>query len=176
MVYEPREDSWLLLESVKGRKAGSALDMGTGTGIIANELSKSCKQVVAVDIDPEAIAVAKKSSNSKNVQFFVSDLFESVTGSFDLIVFNPPYLPPEPAPEAFKGSKTSEWAGGRPLIMKFLRQALTHLSPQARIILLLSSLTGLEPEELEALGFRVEKKGEHKFFYERLGVYELSVG
>ena len=173
MVYEPREDSWLIMESVKGRAVATALDMGTGTGVIANELSKSCKKVIAADIDPEAVAHAKKNSKSKNITFVVSDLFEHIEGKFDLIVFNPPYLPPGPTPEAFHTSKVSEWAGGRPLILKFLRAARTRLNPQGSIVLLFSNRTGLELSELQSLGFKLQKLGEQKFFYEHLWVYEL---
>ena len=173
MVYEPREDSWLIMESVKGRIVDTALDMGTGTGVIANELSKSCKKVIAADIDAEAVAYAKKNSKSKNITFIVSDLFEHIEGKFDLMAFNPPYLPPGPTPEAFHTSKVSEWSGGRPLILKFLRAARSKLTPNGSIVLLFSNRTGLELPELQSLGFKLKKLGEQKFFYEHLWVYEL---
>lgn len=175
MVYEPREDSWLVVESVRDRSVDRVLDMGTGTGVIAKELSKTCKKVIAADIDPEAVYFAKKNSKSKNIEFVVSDLFQNVEGKFDLIVFNPPYLPPEPHPKTSPGPfKIAEWAGGRVLILKFLKQARDKLNPEGSIVLLFSSRTGLELGELQNLGFRLNKLNESKFFYEQLWVYELK--
>jgi len=73
----------------------------------------------------------------------------------------------------FKKSKVSEWAGGRPLILKFLKQAVDKLNPEGSIILLFSSRTGLELPEIQNLGFKLKKLKETKFFYEVLWVYEL---
>jgi release factor glutamine methyltransferase len=183
MVYEPREDTWLIVESLKdfitrissdGRTLNRALDMGTGSGAIAGELAKCCRNVVAVDIDPEAIKAAKKKSKSKNIKFVVSDLFDKVDDKFDLIVFNPPYLPPVSQMKTSPGPfKVTEWAGGRPLILKFLKQASRKLTPAGSIILLFSSRTGLELGDLQNQGFKLNKLNERKFFYEKLWVYEL---
>lgn len=166
MVYEPREDSWLLLEVIRGMKARRTLDMGTGTGILAAELVKNCEEVVAADIDFAALKVAQKNTKSQNIKFIQSDLFEKIPGKFDLIVFNPPYLPPEQ-----KGDLA--YSGGKPLILKFLDQAKVHLEPQGKIILLWSSLTRLFPFEIK--GYTVKRLREKKLFMERLWVYELKL-
>jgi predicted glycoside hydrolase/deacetylase ChbG (UPF0249 family)/methylase of polypeptide subunit release factors len=70
-----------------------ALDVGTGTGIVAICLAKACRQVVATDISAAAVRNAVTNAKRNGVMFpcYQSDLLASVDGRFDLIVFNPPY-------------------------------------------------------------------------------------
>src|SRR3989344_4864863 len=91
MIYEPREDSFLLAKYVEKYAKGKILDIGTGSGIQAAAARKHSDDVTAVDIDEEAVEFAK----SKGINAFKSDLFENVEGKYDLIIFNPPYLPEE---------------------------------------------------------------------------------
>jgi release factor glutamine methyltransferase len=73
------------------------LDLCTGSGAIAISLKKyipNC-EVVAIDISDKAIEVAKKNeekNNLRNIQWIRSNLFENVSGKFDVIVSNPPYI------------------------------------------------------------------------------------
>ena len=102
-VYEPREDSLLLQTAIRdffithpGVQVINALDMGTGSGILAAALCNYCRDVLAIDVNPEAVdatVIYAQSHHIQNLTVSVSDLFSSVKGSFDLIVFNPPYLP-----------------------------------------------------------------------------------
>lgn len=74
----------------------SVLDLGTGTGAIALALAKYFpnSKVAAADLSEEAIALAKENAEAvgANVEFVKSDWFENISGRFDLIVANPPYL------------------------------------------------------------------------------------
>ena len=92
-MYEPREDSFLIEKYVKKLVSGNVLDVGTGGGILALAAKVKGCNVLAVDIDKESVEYCKK----KGINSFVSDLFENVSGKFDWIVFNPPYLPEDPA-------------------------------------------------------------------------------
>ena len=80
------------------------LDLGTGTGAIAlalaSELSPICQkrqislEIIGVDLMPDVVALAQSNAerNKLNVQFLQSRWFENITGQFDLIVSNPPYI------------------------------------------------------------------------------------
>ena len=80
------------------------LDLGTGTGAIAlalaSELSSICQkqhislEIIGADLMPDVVALAQSNAerNKLNVQFLQSRWFENITGQFDLIVSNPPYI------------------------------------------------------------------------------------
>jgi release factor glutamine methyltransferase len=77
-----------------------ALDVGTGSGCVALALAAEDPfvRVVATDVDPGALAVARRNAArlglARRVEFVLSDLFADVAErSFDVVVSNPPYIP-----------------------------------------------------------------------------------
>ncbi len=60
MIYDPREDSFLLQKQIKNYAKGLVLDMGTGSGILAEEAAKYAEKVIAADVNPEVIEYCKK--------------------------------------------------------------------------------------------------------------------
>ena len=97
-VLIPRFDTEVLVEEALPLCEGAdVLDVGTGSGCIAVSLSKlgRCRSVTACDISGNALAVARENAarNQAEVQFLKSDLFSGISGSFDVIVSNPPYIP-----------------------------------------------------------------------------------
>ncbi|WP_118776730.1 peptide chain release factor N(5)-glutamine methyltransferase [Haemophilus haemolyticus] len=109
----PRPDTEILvekalqiaLEKLQGNPPHFCiLDLGTGTGAIAlalaSELSSICQkqqislEIIGVDLIPDVVALAQSNAerNKLNVQFLQSRWFENITGQFDLIVSNPPYI------------------------------------------------------------------------------------
>ncbi|HHE8745895.1 TPA: peptide chain release factor N(5)-glutamine methyltransferase [Haemophilus influenzae] len=80
------------------------LDLGTGTGAIAlalaSELAPICQkrhiplEIIGVDLMPDVVALARSNAerNQLNVEFLQSRWFDNITGKFDLIVSNPPYI------------------------------------------------------------------------------------
>jgi len=95
----PRPETELLVELALDRLKPNArvLDLGTGTGAIAFALASERKDitVTAVDASPDAIALAEQNKTSleiPNVDILQSDWFEALSGRFDLIVSNPPYI------------------------------------------------------------------------------------
>lgn len=95
----PRQDTECLVEeAMKNLHDGMAiLDVCCGTGCILLSLlhySNDCTGV-GVDIDANAVSLAKKNAKNLGIDatFTVSDLFEAVEGTFDLITSNPPYIP-----------------------------------------------------------------------------------
>jgi hypothetical protein len=79
---------------------GSALDLGTGCGVQALHLAQHAERVVATDVNPRALAMARFTSALNDVAFEVRDgsLYEPVAGErFDLIATNPPFVVSPPA-------------------------------------------------------------------------------
>lgn len=72
------------------------LDLGTGSGAIILALKNAFKgaKCIACDVSVEALSLAKENASQTNleVEFIESSWFKNVSGSFDLIVSNPPYL------------------------------------------------------------------------------------
>jgi len=141
-VYSPDADTFLLLDAARleAKPFDRVLEVGTGSGIIAAELS-AITGVVATDINPHAVFCA----HTKGVEVVQCDLFCGIRNSFDLILFNPPYLPTRPEERiddwlehALDGGET-----GRAVIERFSEQVGGVLAPEGRILLLISSLTGL---------------------------------
>ena len=100
-VLIPRAETEQLCELVVDRVSGEnlrILDLCTGSGCIAVALATqlNCK-VVATDISEAALKVAKQNAVINNVQvdFICGDLFKNVSGKFDVIVTNPPYIAEE---------------------------------------------------------------------------------
>ena len=149
-VYEPREDSYLLQKYIKKYAKGTVLDLGTGSGILAEEAAKSKKvvRVFGVDISEEAIKYCIRHQKSRKIIFAKSDLFSlfkldrRYTGiKFDTILFNPPYLPTATGHRdiALDGGKK-----GYELICRFLHESKKFLRPRGKILLIFSLLTGKE--------------------------------
>ena len=141
---EPREDSFLLQKevrkSVRKTKPKKVLDVGTGTSIQAITAKLAgAEEVTAVDINKKALDLAKSNAELNDIEIKVvkSNLFSNISGKFDLIIFNAPYLPIEPP-------KNPQWSGGRKLIEKFLKDARKHLSPKGRILFVYSSLSPIK--------------------------------
>ncbi|UNE54553.1 peptide chain release factor N(5)-glutamine methyltransferase [Bartonella machadoae] len=106
-TLEPRPDTETLVDLVlpyltkhseKSQKI-TFLDMGTGSGAIAVAILKHIPQSFAVAVDISEDALKTATQNAKNTDVInrftplLSDWFDSVTGQFDLIVSNPPYIP-----------------------------------------------------------------------------------
>lgn len=150
-------DTIRLAEVAAGYHKRRILDMGTGTGYIAIFLAKTGANVDAIDINQDAIACAKENTtrNAVSVNVFYSDLFEKVTGMYDLIIFNPPIGGVEPKWQTrvkalirksiFKNiiSKIISRFSQRkrlPFIKKVIDQAKAHVVPGGVVLLHLQSI------------------------------------
>ncbi|MEO2117041.1 MAG: HemK2/MTQ2 family protein methyltransferase [Methanocaldococcus sp.] len=176
-VYEPAEDSILLLKNLVDVKDKEVLEIGVGTGLISIACAKKgAKKVVGVDINPYAVKLAKENAelNNVNISFFKSDLFENVNGEFDVILFNPPYLPTSEDEKinsylnyAFDGGKN-----GREILDRFIYELPNYLKKGGIAQILQSSLTGEREtiNKLKSLGFKVEISARLKVPFEELMV------
>ena len=172
-VYPPSDDSILLVESLDVRPGEMVLEVGCGSGVVSIHCAVNGCDVAAVDVNPKAVALARRNAEANGVSFPISesDVYENVDGRFDTIVFNLPYLPVDE-----EGLLAKAWSGGPdglgPL-PRLLKGAPEHLNPDGRVVVVVSSL--IEPQALHEvlIGYDVDVLGELKLFFERLSVLEI---
>ncbi len=170
MIYEPSEDSFLLQKYVVEYAKGKVLDIGTGSGLQALTALKKTKKVLATDINPEAVKHVKE----KGINAIVSDLFENVKGKFDLIIFNPPYLPEDKKEDKESKQITTGGKKGSEILEKFLVQAKEHLNKDGIILIVVSNLTGNVKQLFKKYDYEFNKLEEKKLFFEKLSVFKLK--
>ncbi len=177
-VYEPAEDTFLLAENLDIQRKDEVLEIGTGTGLIALYTAQRTKNVVATDINEQAIKCALKntiSNKTYNVELRHGNLFEPVAGEkFDLILFNTPYLPTS-EDEKLDDNLNAAFDGGmdgRDTIDQFINAVAEFLKEEGRVQLVQSSLSDNEKTliKLKELGFDAEITAREKFFFEEIVV------
>jgi release factor glutamine methyltransferase len=151
-VFRPDGDSWLLAQALSREprtRGGHVLDLCTGSGVLAIAAARSgAARVDAVDVSRRAVASARLNAalNGVSVNARRGDLLAPFAARrFDVIVSNPPYLPgdhelPGRGPErAWEGGRD-----GRVLIDRILREAPCHLNPGGRLLLVHSTVSGVD--------------------------------
>jgi release factor glutamine methyltransferase len=157
-VYPVEEDTLLLLRAARDecRLGDRVLEIGCGSGHISGELSRTA-EVLATDINPHAVRAARK----LGIEVVRADLFGGICGRFDLIIFNPPYLPTAPDERICDWLEYALDGGldGRMVIARFIGSVGSVLAPGGRFLLLVSSLTGIGEvrDVIEKAGFRAEE-------------------
>ncbi len=209
-VYYPSQDSFLLIDYFKKKinenyfdgielsEIENILDLGTGTGIIAIffQLIKSQNQsfnprIFASDILEDAITCAKENEMLNNfnnqIIFLQSDLFKSfpdkLKSSFNIIIFNPPYLP---SSEYIKNGKSKQfidysWDGGLKgfeILIQFLKEvkAFLNLGKEHYIYCLSSSRTKIDDltKKIIKLGYNNEILEKKHYFFEDIFLHRLK--
>jgi release factor glutamine methyltransferase len=176
-VYQPAEDSRLLAEAAVDHARGRTLEVGTGSGWVAERIAaETDAEVVASDYNPAACRQAR----DRGVQVVRADLVAPFhDGSLDTVAFNPPYLPTDPDNEwddrmerALSGGES-----GREVIDPFLDTVGRVLRPGGRVLLLVSSLTGFDSvvARAEANGFAVSTVRQESYPFEVLSILRLDV-
>ncbi|MEF8857084.1 MAG: HemK2/MTQ2 family protein methyltransferase [Haloplanus sp.] len=176
-VYQPAEDSRLLAEAAVEHARGRTLEVGTGSGWVAERIAtETDADVVASDYNPAACRQAR----DRGLPAVRADLVEPFRAeSFDTVAFNPPYLPTDPDNEwddrmerALSGGES-----GRDVIDPFLDTVGRVLRPNGRVLLLVSSLTGFETvvARAEANGFAVSTVRQESYPFEVLSILRLEL-
>ncbi|MCF6271663.1 MAG: peptide chain release factor N(5)-glutamine methyltransferase [Rhodobacteraceae bacterium] len=97
-VLDPRPDTETLVAAALEQSFDNVLDLGTGSGAIILSLlaERPAAMGVATDISPKALDMARRNAGrigvADRVQFTEADWFSGLSGRFDLIVSNPPYI------------------------------------------------------------------------------------
>jgi release factor glutamine methyltransferase len=166
MLYEPAEDSFLLQKYVRKYAKGKVLDLGAGTGILAKTALEKTKDVLAADINEEAV----KKCKILGIKAVKSDLFSNIKEKFDLIIFNPPYLPDD----KFNLEDNLNHIGGKKrneVIERFFSKVREHLNKNGKVLIVFSSLTPNVEKIITRYCFKYKKLSEKNFFFEKLFVY-----
>jgi len=174
LIYEPREDSFLMLDTLAelDLKELRVLDMGTGSGILAAYCAKKGAEVTASDIDTIAVQALGVLTRSLGIslQTVASDLFSEIHGEFDIVLFNPPYLPSQ----QIEDLTVDGCSKGTEVIHRFLEALPEHLASGGYGILLVSSLN--DPRSLgqkyPMLSF--ETLRQRSLFFEKLYAVEVT--
>lgn len=196
-VYAPAEDTYLLLDTIKrltmsGRldfEGKEVLELGTSVGLvalwIAIKASSRPKRIVATDISPKAVRCARSNvilNQTKNMVVLCSDLFSAFNRGvkFDIMVFNPPYVPSNidtnRTPIDLEERAWNGGARGRETIDRFLQSFSNYLSDTGEALLIHSSLNSPEKtvDITKSQGFQVEIVGKTKLPWEMLMVLALT--
>jgi release factor glutamine methyltransferase len=174
-VYAPGDDTFLMVDaiatlSVEGK---NVLDLGTGSGILGLYCALRCADVTGADIDELAIRHTADAARLLGVELklLVSDVFSNIPSQFDLVLFNPPYLPSE-------GTHDGTVDGGprgRGLIIRFLEELPGHLRKGGIAILLVSSLNSPDTLRDSYNNFEFSTIAKRALFFEQLEVLRLCL-
>jgi release factor glutamine methyltransferase len=176
-VYQPAEDSYLLattaIECVESDER--VLDVGTGSGYVAATVREETDaRVVGTDINPHACRETRK----RGSDVVRTDLVSGLCGPFDVVLFNPPYLPTDPDEEQNDWMERALSGGpeGRTVIDRFLDSVGSVLTAESRVYLLASTLSGLDDVRTCAAsnGFESEIIAEDSIPFETLVVFEIT--
>lgn len=160
-VLIPRPETELLVETAlqlaQGRFCPSIVDVGTGSGCIAVALARHlpAARIWAVDISCQALAVARRNvrrhTAAGRVNLVQADLLQPVTGPFDVIASNPPYVSPDELgagtmqPEVARYEPRLALDGGNEglaVIDRLLAQARTKLKPGGQVLVEIGAAQG----------------------------------
>ena len=178
-IYYPSDDTYLLLDTLKSELTYTDkcfLEIGPGSGIITLASYDFFKKLTVVDIDVNVVNYIKKIKDEFSLTKLTikkSDLFKEIENkTFDVIVFNPPYVPSEQI-EVFStdgGKKGSE------IILKFIVSLKKHLTKNGVCYLLVSSHNNLKKIYSEILKNKLSYKIliEKNIFFEKLIILKIS--
>jgi len=146
-IYLPSDDTYLLLEVLKKEsflEKNVFLEIGPGSGILSLSLYDYFENLYLVDIDLKVVNYLlnlKKKYSLNKINIAQSDLFKKLNSKkFDVIVFNPPYVPSENIEEF----STDGGKDGSEIIYEFLKDLKNHLKKDGVCYLLVSSNNNLK--------------------------------
>lgn len=173
-VYPVSEDSILLIESLEIGGGEEVLEIGCGSGVVSLHCAGNGCIVTAVDINPNAVECTAYNAEMNDICLDVrlSDVYSDVKESFDLIIFNLPYLPVEE-----EGLQEAAWSGGPDGLGPLpgvLEGSDDHLKDKGRIVIVVSSLMDQDGLKNALEGWDVRVLKDLSLFFEKLSVLEIT--
>lgn len=179
-IYQPAEDSYLMSRILKEQlplmlKSNpnlNFLEIGAGSGIhleTAKSIGIEKENIFSSDIDKKSVSHC----NLLGFNCIHSDLFENIQGKYDIIIFNPPYLPEDSKEPKNSRLATTGGKKGNEIIIKFLEQAKNYLKPNGKIFLITSSLA--KDINFKKLDYDSQEIGCENLFFEKLCIWELKI-
>ena len=164
--YTPAEDSFFLADHIKNEKGHTALDVGTGSGLLANVLSDNFELVVSTDINLEALKKAHETVQN----CICCNSADALRYGFDLVVCNLPYLPSE----KISDTAVDGLEEGLGVTTGIIKSASSAIKKNGKLVYLTSSLANYQElvKRTESLGFVVKIAAKKKLFFEDLILVE----
>ncbi len=180
-VFNPKYyyTSKFMAEHIRIMPGDVVLDMGTGSGIQAITAAEKASEVIAIDINPEAVEFAGKNVQINGLKSIVSvipgDLFMPLGPhhKFNVILFTPPYLEGKPETDFEHALFDSD----KNLIRRFFREAGEFLKPDGYVQMLYSSMSGYEQamQIAEEYGWRNRLVAREETFTEVFFIYKFTL-
>jgi len=139
-TYAPNDDSFLIIDVLSNLLLHDkkVLDIGTGSGILGLFCAQNGAHVTVTDVDDTILenVSAAASELGLEIKTIKSNMFLKIDGQYDLVLFNPPYLPST----RIEDSTIDGGVHGRRFIDQFFEGLATHLKHDGLALLLVSSL------------------------------------
>jgi release factor glutamine methyltransferase len=181
-VYPPNSLGLADLVADEVQAGDAVLDMGTGSGVNGIVAAAMGGEVVAVDVNPDAVRCAKENAQRNGVSACfdvrLGDLFEQLESRFDLVVFDPPFrwFPARDMTE--RGTADENYQA----LTRFFDQVRDHLrQPNGRILIAFGTTGDIDylHHLIERAGFNCEEvrrvEGEKDGFPVAYFAYRLTL-
>ncbi|MEM4576768.1 MAG: methyltransferase [Candidatus Nezhaarchaeales archaeon] len=179
-VYQPSDDTFMLLDNLKLNCGELVLDVGTGSGILAINYALSGCYVVGIDVSKVAVRNAQYNAKINKVEertaFLCSDVTSALRDNceFDAIIMNPPYLPSTGDPRIDEPS----WSGGidgTSMILRVIKDVYRVLSKNGRLYFVTSSFTENDKilSTLKSTNLQYSILAKKRFWLEELFLVEV---
>jgi release factor glutamine methyltransferase len=176
-MYTPSEDTFLLADCIEHYSGRRALEIGVGSGLLLTILAKNYAYVAGSDIDLKVLQNCRLQTPSEKVLLVCCDAgWAFVSGKFDLIVSNPPYLPNDDGDNSSLDPTIHGGPKGIETTIHFVKSALPLLAVDGKILIVISSFADSSALDRLVVENNMHKKvvKEKRLFYETLSIAELS--
>ncbi len=178
-VYEPAEDTYMVIDNLHIiKKQSKILDLGSGSGALGIMAYPYAKRIISIDFSPFAVENTKWNFK-KNNMYQKSNVIQAnyleklpINYKFDVILFNPPYLPDSNEDTQDKWLRKS-WAIGKGIdaINGAFKQNIQYIiKPNGFVLMISSSITQLDKvfSIIERYRFKARIIDKKSYFLEKL--------